>query len=119
PSSSATYMTSANPAAFETRNVGLTVEVDPVLGALGNIIYLGLSPEITLRLEDHYFTVPGREEPARGVEHIFMPLFYSMRTTTSISSVAGRVNLIGVHTPPHHPQERILVLIKATVSPSH
>jgi len=107
------HLTSAMPAAFDRRNVGTTLEVDPVLSSDHKLIDLNLAPEIVTRLEDHYHIREGFEKTAHGVEHIFMPTFYTMRDTTQIEVAPGKYNLLGIHTPPKASDKRILVLLRA------
>ncbi len=109
------HMTSANPAAFETRNVGLTIEVDPVINFNKTYIDISLIPELIDRLEDKYFLRPGLEHTARGIEHISMPQFYTNRITTQLTALPGNYNLLGIHTSHDSPEDRILVLLKSTL----
>ncbi|MEM9018086.1 MAG: hypothetical protein AAGC68_13810, partial [Verrucomicrobiota bacterium] len=108
------HMTSATPAAFETRHVGLTIEVDPVIGDLGKAVDLNIAPEIVERLEEQYFTHPDFPKTAQGIEHVSMPLFYTMRTTTQLTTISGKYSILGFHTPHDRPDERIIALIKVT-----
>ncbi len=107
------YMTSANPTAFETRHVGITLEVDPIISQDRKSIHIALSPEIVTRLAERYFTRKGYENTARGIEHISMPTFYTMKTTTQILVTPGKYNLLGFHTPSGDSDKRIFVLLRA------
>lgn len=85
-----------NPTAFETRNVGTTVEVDPVLGADERTVDLSLSPELVYRVGDEEFgefNVGGSEVIPR------MPLFYTMKLTTQVAMIVGEYLFAGVQSP--------------------
>ncbi len=112
PMTPAIHMTSATPTAYETRNVGLTIEIDPVIGKGNKIVDLNLAPEITTRLADRRFTRPGFEHSARGTENVSMATFYKMQTTTQITAIPGNYNLFAIHTPHDDPAKRIIVLLK-------
>ncbi len=107
------HMTSAMPSSFDRRNVGTTLEVDPVLSSDHKLIDLNLAPEIVTRLEDDYHIREGFEKSAKGVEHIFMPTFYAIKDTTQIEVAPGKYNLLGIHTPHDDLAKRILVLLRA------
>lgn len=105
-------MTSANPTAFETRNIGTTLEVDAVVSDDGETIDLNLAPELVTLLGNRYFTREGFEETAYGVDHIRMPLFYAIKTTTQVRVRPGKVNLLGLHKPHGDGDRRILVILQ-------
>ncbi len=107
------HMTHGNPAAFETRNVGITLEVDPVIGADQTHINLNLAPEIVKYLGENYVFREGREHTARGVDHISMPIFYTWRETHQIEVADGSYNLLAIHTPHDDPKKRVLIFIRA------
>lgn len=86
------------PSAFETRNVGTTLEVDPVLGADNWTLDLNMAPEIVaLTGYDHW--PPENELPMFTVS---MPRFYTMKFTTQIVTLRGRYTFIGTARP-HKP----------------
>lgn len=113
PANPKAQMTHAVPGGFNTRNVGSTLEVDPVLSPDHKTIILSLSPEIVTRLKDHYFTRKDFENKAWGIENIFMPTFYTIKDTTQIEVAPGKYNLLGIHTPHDDKKKRILVLLRA------
>ncbi|MDF1824165.1 MAG: hypothetical protein P1U68_05965 [Verrucomicrobiales bacterium] len=81
--------------AFETRHVGVTLEVDPVIGADNTTIDLNLAPEM-VRLEGH--TVwPNEEIDAKFRAQI--PTFYTMKTTTQITTLDGRYAFLSTLRP--------------------
>ncbi len=105
------------PSAFETRNVGTTVEVDPVLGADGKTIDINLNPEIV------YYTGDTVHETRRGEEtvEVAIPAFYSMRVIMSVTVRAGEYLLLGTTSPPDAEtgeadrSRKVLVFVKADV----
>ncbi len=83
------------PSAFETRNVGTTVEVDPVLGADDITIDLNLSPEI-VRQNGVLDWPPENPLPDFTVS---LPRFYAMKTTTQVTLRHSRYAFLGSHRP--------------------
>lgn len=86
----------ANPVAFETRNLGTTLEVDPVIGADGVTIDLNLNPEIVYLTG---YEVYGEFRADAGDVDMKMPLFYTMRITTSVTVISGEYLMVGVMSP--------------------
>jgi hypothetical protein len=107
------YMTSGNPTTFECRNVGTTLEMDPVISADRTVIDLSLAPEIVEKIGADYFTREGFEHTSRGIEHMWMPVFYTMKDFTQIMVAPGKYHLLGLHTPHDDPTKRVLVLLRA------
>lgn len=105
-----------NPVAFECRNVGVTLEVDPVIGADGMTIDLNLNPEIVYFVENLNF---GEYEVSGAKVDLEMPVFYTMRVTTSITTRAGEYTFIGIQTPPNletgkpDTDRKVMVFVKA------
>ena len=104
-----------NPAAFDTRNVGTTVEVDPVLGADNRTIDLNLNPEIVNYLGERRFFLEGAEDTANGLEHVSVPKFYTMRATTSVSAIDGKYVLVSFLKPHDKPGDRVFLLLRADI----
>jgi len=105
------------PTAFETRNLGTTIEVDPVLGADGHTIDLNLSPEI-VELEGN--TSWSNDDYKGGVK-LEQPLFHAMKVTTQLTLHSGTYQMIGTTRPlnPTDPKRKnpiILVFVRADVS---
>lgn len=108
-----------SPTAFETRNTGVTVEVEPTLSADGRIIDLHISSEVVtpLRLEtwmDH--------KDQWGDGSIRMPVFETWRANTSLSVEPDKFELASVISPrPHAPvpavSRKILVFVRADIVP--
>ncbi len=84
------------PDAFETRNVGTTLEVDPVLGADGSTVDLSLSPEIVYHVGEEEYGVY-REGESEVVAKV--PLFYTMKVTTQVTMIDGEYCFVAVQSP--------------------
>lgn len=85
------------PTAFETRNLGVTLEVDPVLNAEESAIDLNLAPE---RVELAGFT----EWSSEKIDELFkttQPTFHTMKTTTQVTVPDGGYVLLGTTRPLH------------------
>ena len=83
------------PTAFETRDVGTTLEVDPVIGADDVTIDLNLSSEI-IRENGMLDWPPDNAIPFFTVS---LPRFYTMKTTTQVTVRNGRYALLGTCRP--------------------
>lgn len=103
--------------AFEVRNVGVTLEIEPNIGADEEIIELRLAPEITwfLRNENWHEHVD-----QWGEAHILQPVHESKRLSTAVTLRKGKFALIGVLTPTlktggFDPRQRLMVFVRADV----
>ncbi|MGC4015945.1 MAG: hypothetical protein QM755_15680 [Luteolibacter sp.] len=86
-------MTPVTPQAFETRNVGDTLEIEPILAEDNRTVDLRLVPERVTRTGD---SISGQ-----GLSRCEMPVFESQRVNTAISVEIGKPFLIGtVNRPP-------------------
>lgn len=101
---------------FETRNVGVTLEIEPNLGADGNVIDLRLSPEIVglQRLDNWHEHVD-----QWGSAHAMMPVFDSKRVSVGVTLRAGKFAFLGLLAPVKggSPESgvRIMVFVRADV----
>jgi len=102
------------PSSFETRHVGVSLEVDPVLGADGYTIDLNLAPELVYHLGDEFLGREGHEETANGVEHVSSPSFYAMKVTTQVTAKDGKYVILSILTPKDG-DGRVFVLLRADV----
>jgi len=106
------------PSNFETRNVGTTLEVDPVLGADERTIDLSLSPEIVYHAgnEEYGVYVEGESEVVAT-----MPNFYTMKVTTQVTMITGEYCFVGVQSPLEMEggitdrERKVMVFLKADV----
>ncbi len=104
------------PSAFETRNLGITLEVDPVIGADETTIDLNLSPEI-INANGHtdWFS-----EDTPEAMKVSMPIFHRMKITTQVTLLDGRYVLAGSCRPmPDEKSKRddpmVLLFIRADI----
>jgi len=111
--SSRIHMTHAMPTAFETRHVGTTFEIEVLLHDDLSGIDLNLAPEIVTFKGNQDFTREGREETAKGIDNMVVPMFYIIKDTTQLEVAPGKYNLLGVHIPHDDKSKRILVLLRA------
>ncbi|MEM6916868.1 MAG: hypothetical protein AAF491_09910 [Verrucomicrobiota bacterium] len=107
--------TAVTPTAFETRNLGVTLEVDPVMGRDELTIDLNLAPEI-VQLEGH--TVWSSEEVDEKFQ-VKMPVFYMMKTTTQVTLIDGQYAFLSTLRPLEPAEEDrdaiVLVFVRADV----
>jgi len=110
-------VTGVTPTAFETRNMGRTLEVDPVLGADGVTIDLNLAPEF-VELEGI------NEWTSAKIDEMFkttMPTFHTQRITTQITTHDGEYTFLGTTRPlkaadPKRKDPIVLNFVRADVS---
>jgi hypothetical protein len=103
------------PAAFETRNIGITVEVDPVLSPAGGVLDLNLAAEFSSFWGYdvlHRILVEGEWKP-----NVTMPAFYTMQPTTQLSLPVDVPVLVAVMSPPDEkgwtdPSRKVLLFVK-------
>ena len=96
-------ITAVTPTAYETRNVGTTIEVDPVIGSDNTTIDLNLAPE---KVELDGYSI----WPHEDIDPLFkqrMPTFYTMRITTQITLTDGNYGFLGTTRPLHNAVEDI------------
>lgn len=81
------HATGPTPTAFETRNLGSTLEVEPTMDETENIIDLRLSPEIVYHTGNETWAEwKGRH----GDASIRMPNMFSARLNTSVTTFNGQ-----------------------------
>ena len=88
--------TGPTPSAWDTRNVGSTLEVQPNLWDEGKLIDLRLVPEIVYNTGNFTWT---EWHDQRGNADIKMPMFYTLRLNTSVVAVPGQPLLIAALSP--------------------
>lgn len=104
--------------AFETRNVGVTLEVDPVLGADDMTIDLNLAPELVYLAGKERW---GTHRSAGGEVEVATPSFYTVKTTTQVALISGQPCLLSANTPRDvetgmtDPKRKLLVFVKAEI----
>jgi hypothetical protein len=81
------------PTDIGTRNVGVTVEVEPIVGSDGVTVDLNQVPQIVAHLDDFKPTGLAARYPPQ-------PLFETRKITTSMSLLAGQWTLVGTMSHP-------------------
>jgi hypothetical protein len=108
----------ATPTAFETRNVGGTLEVEPTIGADNRTIDLRFVPEFIWHTGN---TVWHEGKDANGnIFKIAMPDFYCVRMNTVITCITGQYNFAGALSPKNDKGEldtsrKLMVFVKCDV----
>jgi general secretion pathway protein D len=91
-------VTPANPTAFETREVGTILEVEPVIGPDNKYVDLSLSPEVSDFLGFINYGSP-IISPASNIviteNKILMPVFQTLKETTAVTVLDGQTVVIG------------------------
>ena len=109
---------SSMPTAFETRNLGGTLEIEPTLGDDGKIIDLRFVPELVWHTGD---TVWHEGEDVSGNPFkVSMPDIYTMRVNTAITCIKGQYMLVSVQSPKDAKGEpdmtrKVMVFVKCDV----
>jgi len=85
----------AIPTAFETRNVGPSLEVEPQVNAKGDIIYLNIIPQRVELLDFDSYAV-ARTSSGKIVK-IEQPRFFTSKVTIGFAIPNGQRALIAVH----------------------
>lgn len=104
--------------AFETRNVGHTIEVAPIIGANNRVIDLNFAPELVFYVGD---TVHMEERDLDGaVYQNRHPMFVKQAVTAAITCIDGQYNLVTVLTPPGEdgkldPEQKLMVFVKCDI----
>jgi hypothetical protein len=83
------------PTAYETRNMGTTLEIDPVIGADNITIDLNLAPEV-VNLEGHTSWPSEDTDPKFKSD---LPTFYTMKTTTQVTTIDGHYAFLSTMRP--------------------
>ncbi|MEM7699138.1 MAG: hypothetical protein AAF236_12125 [Verrucomicrobiota bacterium] len=105
-------VTYLSPTAFETRDIGHTLEVDPVIGYDDTTIDLNLSPELVNVSRFIRYPRPEEDDPS----NVDFPVFRMAKVTTQVTTLPGRYQLIGSGRPAdlsRNPDEDTLVLFFA------
>ena len=107
--------TSANPTSFETRNIGKTIEIEPVFDPETNLIHLNIAPQIVQFLGRRYHIPDGKVKGDDGIESIWMPRFYTIQYSGLVSVDSGRTTLLATFSPPPKAKKdtRLMLFIHA------
>ena len=105
---------SAMPTAFETRNVGVTLEVEPVVLDDGKRIQVNLVPQrVQLLGFDTYDGVVTQGGKSVKIEQ---PLFFTTKITTSLIVQNGQRMLLDVHMVPKPERTMEFFLLRASAT---
>jgi Flp pilus assembly secretin CpaC len=105
----------AVPTGFETRNTGVTLEVEPALLPDGKTIKLDMVPEHVRLKGMKKITI---EKPSNGgTISVEQPEFDTMKVTTRMSLKSGERVLVGVYRTEDPPNHMELFILKAEVVP--
>lgn len=108
----------ASPTAFETRNLGSSLESEPTLGSDDKIIDLRLLTELEWHTGN---TVWNEVKDTQGNAYkVTMPDFYSLITTTHITCISGQYVLVGALSPKNSEgkldaDRKVMVFLKCDV----
>ena len=105
------------PTAFETRNVGSTLEIEPTLSEDARIIDLRFIPEIVYHVGN---TIWAEWKGEHGNSPIQMPTFYTLRLNTAVTLADGQPMLVATQSPKNKDgvpdfTRKLMVFVKADV----
>lgn len=111
------FATGPTPTAFETRNLGSTLEIEPTLGMDNRIIDLRFLPEITYHVGNETWA---EWKGQHGNSPIQMPKFYKIAINTSVTLATGRPMLVAAVSPKDEDgnpdfTRKLMVFVKANV----
>jgi len=108
------------PTAFETRNLGSSLEIDSTIGENGKFIDLKLEPNMTW----HTGTLVWAEDKDAigNVTKIEMPRIFSLKTSTSVTCATGKPVFVAALSPKSDQGEidtsrKVMVFVKCDVIP--
>lgn len=109
--------TPPTPTAFETRNLGATLEVEPTLSEDGMIIDLRFAPELVWHIKNEIWA---EWKDERGGADVKMPVMYTMRVNTGLTLTTGRYHLACTLSPKDKdgfpdPTRKVMMFVKADV----
>ncbi|MDX1681406.1 MAG: hypothetical protein R3242_11830 [Akkermansiaceae bacterium] len=106
------------PTAFETRNVGSTLEVEPTIGENDKMVNLRFIPEVV----QHTGNVLWQEfkDNQGNVYKTQMPNFYTIRLNTAITTYTGQYYMAGTLSPrdeegKHDSTRKIMIFVKCDI----
>ena len=105
------------PTAFETRNVGPTLEIEPTLSEDNKIIDLRFVPEIVYHVGN---TVWEEWKDQYGKTLVQMPKFYTVRIATGVTLAAGQYLMVAAVSPKNQDgatdfSRKLMIFVKAEV----
>jgi hypothetical protein len=108
----------ATPTAFETRNVGSTLEAEPTLGEDDRIIDISVYPDLIWHTGNTVWNE--RKDELGNLTKITMPDFYKVSLNTSFTCIAGQYTMAGVVSPKDAKGEvdqdrKVMIFVKCDV----
>lgn len=114
----AALVTPPGPTAFETRETGSILEIEPTLDRTGGIVDLRFEPQLVWHEGNTRWHQ--RTDPLGNVSTVEMPDFYSLKIECALTLVPGRHALAGVLSPKGPDgtadlDRKVMVFVKADV----
>jgi hypothetical protein len=108
----------ATPTAFETRNVGSTLEAEPTIGENDRIVDIRFLPELIWHTGNTVWNE--RKDEQGNVYKVAMPDFYKLSINTSITCITGQYTMAGVVSPKDAKGEvdtdrKVMIFVKCSV----
>jgi len=105
------------PSAWETRNCGSTLEIEPSIGEDNKTIDLRFVPEIVYHVGN---TVWAEWKDSHGSSPVQMPTFYTVRINTSVSIGVGQYLMVAALSPKNKAgvtdfTRKLMVFVKADI----
>ena len=100
------------PTAFETRNLGATVEIEPVVTGDGKWIDMSITPMHVSFLRFDRFKLGKTDWGGHGF--VDQPRFFTAKTTTQLRARSGQWSLLGTFVVPGPDAQVELFIIRAT-----
>lgn len=107
----------AIPTAFETRNVGSTLEIEPTIDVSGSMIDLRFLPELVYHTGNETW-----QEVTEGKDtyQVQMPNFYKISVNTSVALITGQPFLVSAASPKNDAGDadfsrKVLIFVRADV----
>lgn len=109
------------PTAFESRNIGSTLQSEPTLGVPENIIDLRFLSEFSWHTGNTIWHE--RKDSSGNVQKIAMPDFFVINISTCFTCIDGQYTMIGVLSPRNSKGEldagrKVMVFVKCDVLPA-
>jgi hypothetical protein len=109
--------TGPTPTAFDTRNLGSTLEIEPTLSENGKLIDLRLVPEIVYHVGNRVWA---EWKGTYGNSPIQMPTIYALRVNTAVTLADGKPMLVAALSPKNKDgvadfTRKLMVFVKADV----
>ncbi|QTN30949.1 hypothetical protein HZ994_00935 [Akkermansiaceae bacterium] len=109
---------SEHPTAFETKNLGSSLEIEPTIGENDEIIDLRFLPELTWHTGETVWQE--RKDGHGNITKVSMPDFYKLSINTSLTCISGQYVMVGVASPKNGAgkidlERKVMILVKCDV----